>query len=127
MTLLVFAALGPASWQPRTGLLLTLIVILAWPRPLLVGAALVATSVALECLQALTPDRSTDLFAATYGAAGVVTAAVLAGGLIRIQRKFTRRAQWPAGVALDHSPAADDGLSARASGQRARPSIKSST
>ena len=79
MVLLVIAALGPAKWTPRTALgweidhflgyfAITLIVCLAWPRPFVVGGALAAVAVLLEGLQALTPDRSSNLLAAFYGA-----------------------------------------------------------
>jgi hypothetical protein len=59
MVLLVFAHLCPVKWKPRTGLgwpidhflayfAVTLIVYLAWPRPLVVGAALMGVSALLE-------------------------------------------------------------------------------
>jgi VanZ family protein len=94
MVLLAFGALGPANWQPRTGLgwqiehfvgyfLFTLVVCLAWPWPFVVGGALMAVSVLLEGLQALTPDRSPYLPAALYGAGGVLAAALLAELFIR--------------------------------------------
>jgi len=68
VALLLFAALGPAKWQVRTGLgwqfdhvvgyfAFTLMFSLAWPRPLLVGGALMATAMLLEALQTFTPDR----------------------------------------------------------------------
>src|SRR5215813_4493347 len=95
--LLLFAALGPAKLQYRTGLGwqfdhvigyfgFTLMVCLAWPRPLVVGAAVTAFAVLLEGLQSLTPDRCADLHAALYSAGGVL-AAVLPGDLfIRASR-----------------------------------------
>ena len=66
--LLLFCALGPAKWQYRTGLGwqidhvvgyfgFTLMFCLAWPRPIVVGGALMASAMLLEALQALTPDR----------------------------------------------------------------------
>ena len=66
LVLLVIVALGPAKWQPRTGLgwqnehfvgyfAFTLMFCLAWPRPFVVGGALMAFAVRLEGLQALTP------------------------------------------------------------------------
>jgi hypothetical protein len=72
VALLLFAALGPARWQVRTGLgwqfdhvagyfAFTLMFSLAWPRPLLVGGALMAAAMLLEALQALTPDRLVTL------------------------------------------------------------------
>ena len=80
--LVVITALGPAKWQPRTGLgweidhvlgyfAITLMVCFAWPRPFVVGAALMVFAMLLEGLQALTPDRSPNLMAAVYGAGGV--------------------------------------------------------
>jgi hypothetical protein len=62
--LVVITALGPANWQPRTGLgweidhvfgyfAITLIVCFAWPRPFVVGGALMVFSALLEGLQAL--------------------------------------------------------------------------
>jgi hypothetical protein len=70
--LLVIAALGPAKWAPRTELGwqfdhfigyfgITLFFCFAWPRPLVVGAIIMAVAALLEGLQALTPDRSANL------------------------------------------------------------------
>jgi VanZ family protein len=92
--LLVFAALGPANWQLRSGLGwqidhvvgyfgFTLMFCLAWPRPLRVGGALLASAVLLECLQALTPDRHFYLPGALYSAAGALTAALCADLFMR--------------------------------------------
>jgi VanZ family protein len=86
---LVFVALAPTRFVPRSGLgweidhfvgyfFLTLLVCLAWPRPLVVGVSLAAFAVLLEGLQAFPPDRSSNVFAAIIGACGVLTAAVLA-------------------------------------------------
>ena len=66
LVLLVFLALGPAKWQPRSGIgweydhffgyfVFTLLFCLAWPRPLVVGGALMAFAVLLEGLQAFYP------------------------------------------------------------------------
>ena len=79
MVLLVIVALGPAKWQPRTGLgwqidhfggyfAITLIVCLGWPRPFVVGGAMMAFAALLEALQGLTSDRVPYLQAALYGA-----------------------------------------------------------
>jgi VanZ family protein len=99
IVLLVFAHLGPAKWQPRTGLgwqldhflgyfVVTSMVLLAWPRrPLVVGGALMAASPLLEALQALTPDRHADFHAALWGAGGALTVALLAELLIRARRR----------------------------------------
>jgi VanZ family protein len=86
--LVVITALGPKDWQPRTGLgweidhvlgyfAITLMVCFAWPRPFVVGGALMVFAMLLEGLQALTPDRSPNLMAAVYGAGGVLAAALL--------------------------------------------------
>ena len=96
---LVYVHLGPAKWQPpRTGLgwqldhflgyvAATSIVLLAWPRPFVVGGALMAAAVLLEALQALTPDRHADFQAGLFGAGGALTVAVLAEFFVRIQRQ----------------------------------------
>ena len=94
IVLLVIAALGPAKWQPRTGLgweiehfagyfVATTILLFGWPRPLVVGGALMAGAGLLESLQALTVDRSSYYVAALYGAGGALAAAVLAELFIR--------------------------------------------
>jgi VanZ family protein len=98
LALLVIVALGPANWQPRTALgwqidhflgyfAIALIVCLAWPRPLVVGGALVAFAVLLEGLQGLTPDRSPNLLATFYSAGGVIVAALLAALFIRVRSR----------------------------------------
>jgi VanZ family protein len=94
MILLVIAALGPAKWAPRTELGwqfdhfiryfgITLFVCLAWPRPFVVGGVIMAVGALLEGLQALTPDRSANLEAALWGAAGALAAALVCEFLIR--------------------------------------------
>jgi VanZ family protein len=99
LAVLTFVALGPATWQPRSGLgweidhfvgyfAFTLIFCLAWPRPLVVGGALLAYAVLLEGLQAFMPDRSSYYMAAVYSACGVLTAALLAELFIRARRRF---------------------------------------
>ena len=55
----------------------------AWPRPFVVGAIVMAFSALLESLQALTPDRSANLEAALWGAAGALAAALVSELLIR--------------------------------------------
>jgi VanZ family protein len=85
--LLLFAALGPAKMQYRTGLGwqvdhvvgyfgFTLMICLAWPRPVIVGAALMLAAVTLEALQALTPDRFCDFLAALYSVGGALAGAL---------------------------------------------------
>ena len=99
IALLVFAHLGPVKWKPRTGLgahidhflgyfVVTSIVWLAWPRrPLVVGGALMAASPLLEALQAFTPNRHADFYAALFGAGGALTVALLAELLIQARRR----------------------------------------
>ena len=53
---------------------ITIIVCLAWPRPLVVGGALMVFGSALEGLQAFTPDRSSG---------GALSAALIAELLMR--------------------------------------------
>jgi hypothetical protein len=95
---IAFAELGPGNWQFRTGLgwqtehvlayfVVTSIVCLVWPRPFVVGPALMAASVLLEAAQALTPDRSANFQAGLYGAGGALAAALLA-------ELFTRAWRW---------------------------------
>ena len=92
--LVVIVALGPATWAPRTGLgfevdhflgyfVITTMFCLAWPRPLVVGGALIVGGVLLEGLQALTPDRSANSLAALCGASGALAAALLAAIFFR--------------------------------------------
>jgi VanZ family protein len=101
--LLVFAALGPAKLQLRTGFgwqidhvvgyfAFTLMVCLAWPRTFVVGGAVTAFAVLLEGLQAFTPDRMADLHAAMYSAGGVLAAALHADLFIRARRWLNGRA-----------------------------------
>ena len=98
MALLVFAALGPADWQPRTALgwqidhflgyfAITSIVCLAWPRPFVVGGALMAIAALLEGLQAFTPDRSSNLVAVFCSIGGALAAALLAELFIRARKR----------------------------------------
>ena len=104
MVLLVIVALGPAKWQPRTGLgweiehflgyfAITSMFCLAWPRPFVVGGALMAGGALLEGLQALTPDRRANLLAAFCGAGGALAAALLAELFIRARRRRLNRQQ----------------------------------
>ena len=97
MVLLVITALGPAKWLLRSGLgwqtdhflgyfAITSMFCLAWPRPFVVGGALMAVAALLEGLQAFTPDRFPDLLAAFYGAGGALVAALLAELFIRARR-----------------------------------------
>jgi VanZ family protein len=101
LVLLTFVALGPATWQPRSGIgweidhfvgyfVFTLMFCLAWPRPLVVGGALTVFAVLLEGLQAFMPDRSSYYMAAVYSAGGVLAAALLAELFIRVRRRLNR-------------------------------------
>ncbi len=98
MVLFVIMALGPGKWTPRTALgfqadhflgyfALTLLVCLAWPRPFIVGGALMLGGALLEGLQAFVPDRSSNLQAALWGAGGALTAALIAEAFIRAWRR----------------------------------------
>ena len=100
IALVVITALGPENWQPRTGLgwefdhvvgyfAITLLVCFAWPRPVIVGGALIVFAMLLEWLQGFTPDRSPNFQAALYGAGGVLAAALLAGVFTRVRRRGT--------------------------------------
>src|SRR5215212_7818812 len=99
VVLLVFAALGPGKWIPRSGygwqfdhfvcyFAFTLTVCLAWPRALVVGGAMTAFALLLEALQAFTPDRIPDLHAALYSAGGVVAAALPADLFMRAPKRL---------------------------------------
>ncbi len=99
LVLIAITGLGPARWQPRSGLgwqfdhfagyfVLTLMFCLGWPRPLVVAAALIGFAALLEALQALSPDRSSNLQAALYSAGGVLAAALLAELFIQARRRF---------------------------------------
>ncbi len=99
----VFAALGPAKWVPRSGLgwridhffgyfALTLTFCLVWQRPLVVGGALMVLAVLLESLQAFTPDRHADLYAALISAGGAMAAVLPADLFIQTPRRLSGRA-----------------------------------
>jgi len=101
--LLVVAALGPAQWVPRSGLgwridhffsyfALTLMFCVVWRRPFLAGGTLMAIAVLLEGLQAFTPGRHVDVYAALIGAGGAMAAILPADFLIRAPRRSTGRA-----------------------------------
>jgi VanZ family protein len=97
MILIVIFALGPANWQPRSGLgwgadhflgyfAITSVLCLAWPRPFVVGGTIAAASALLEGLQAYTPDRSANILAALSGVGGALAAALVAELFIRARR-----------------------------------------
>jgi hypothetical protein len=92
------AALVPAEWQIRTGLhwlvehflaffSVTFLFCLAWRRPMRVAAAMLALALAIEALQALTPDRIADPATALMAAAGVASAALFADLLLALSKK----------------------------------------
>jgi VanZ family protein len=100
--LIVFAALGPAKWQLRTGLGwqfdhffgyfgFTLLICLAWPRALLVAGGVIAFATLLEALQALTPDRTADVNAVLCSSAGVLAAALPIELFARALRRLNGR------------------------------------
>jgi hypothetical protein len=102
VVLFAIIALGPGNWAPRTGfgfqldhflgyLALTSLVCLAWPRPVIVGGALMAGGALLEGLQVFTPNHHADLVAASCGAEGALAAALLAELFIRIGKWRIRR------------------------------------
>ena len=97
VALLLFAALGPAKLQVRTGLgwrfdhvagyfAFAVLFCLVWPRPFIVGGALIAGAMLLEALQALTPDRCCDFEAALWGVGGAAAGALAA--LFVLHRKL---------------------------------------
>ena len=90
--LLPVAALGPATWVPRSSFgwqfdhfvgyfAITLTFCFAWPRPRAVGATIIALALVLEGLQAFTPDRHADMYAALISASGAMAAAILPADL----------------------------------------------
>ena len=96
LVVLVFVALGPQRFVPRSGLgweidhfvgyfVITWMLCLAWPRPVVVGVALMAFAVLLEALQAFPPDRSSNVVAALISAGGVAVAALLAELFIQVR------------------------------------------
>jgi VanZ family protein len=112
IALLVFAALGPAKWIPRSGLgwqidhfvgylAITTLVCFAWPRPLLVGGAVMAIAALLEGLQAFTPDRTPDLGAVFCGGGGALAAALVSELLIRA-------AEWAQAIEMGTKPPLPD-------------------
>jgi hypothetical protein len=66
------------------------------PRPFVVAGALIVFAAVLETLQALTPDRWANPWAAFYSACGVMAAALIADVSIRAWTRFQlKRAQKP--------------------------------
>jgi VanZ family protein len=65
----------------------TLIIYLAWPRPMVVAMVLVPLAILLETAQGLTPDRVPDVATALFAATGVAVAALLAELITRLRRR----------------------------------------
>ncbi len=97
VAMLAFIALCPADWVPRTNLgfeldhflaffVATSLVCVAWPRPFVVGGALMVVGGLLEALQLLTPDRSANVLGAFYSALGALAAALVAELYIVVRR-----------------------------------------
>ena len=97
LAVIAVATLGPTPWVPRTGLHwlvehfvvyfgVTAMICVAWPRPFLVAISLMLLAGLLEALQGATLDRTPDLLSALSGAGGVLTAALLAWVVIRVQK-----------------------------------------
>jgi VanZ family protein len=105
LVVLMVVGLGPSKWQPRSGFgwefdhfagyfVLTLMFCIAWPRPLVVGGALIVFAVLLEALQAIPSDRSSNVFAALYSACGVAGGALVSELFMRVCRRFeSKRAE----------------------------------
>ena len=96
--LLIYAALGPEKWIPRSGFgwrvdhffgyfALTLMFCFIWGRPFLFGGALMAAAVLFEGLQAFTPDRHADFYAALISASGAMAAILPADFFIRAPKR----------------------------------------
>jgi hypothetical protein len=102
LVVLVFFGLGPAHLQPRSGLgwqfdhlvgfiVLTFIFCLAWAGPPVIAGALALFAVALEALQALTTDRSSNAEAAFYSVCGVLAGALITDVSMRAWKRFRSR------------------------------------
>ena len=85
---IAIATLIPTGWELRTGLhylvehfavyfAVTLLFVVAWPRPALVACVLMVLAGLFEALQGLTIDRTPDMLTAMSGATGVISAAAL--------------------------------------------------
>jgi VanZ family protein len=91
-------ALTPTELQVRTGLhwliehflvfvTVTFVFCLAWRRPMRVAAVMLPLALAIEALQALTPDRIADPATALMAAAGVATAALFADFIFTVRNR----------------------------------------
>jgi hypothetical protein len=97
LAFIIFAALGPARFVPRTGLgwqtdhfagyfVFTAMFCCVWRRAYAVGASVSSFAVLLEIFQGLTPDRTPDVMATFYSTSGVFAATLLADLLVRSRR-----------------------------------------
>ena len=103
LAVITLATLVPADWVPRPGLhwavehfisyfALTVVVLIAWPRPVPVAAVLMVLAGVLEALQGATVDRTPDVLSALSGAAAVLVAAFLFWAIARFRGKGVSRA-----------------------------------
>jgi len=103
LALIALATLVPTEWVPRPGLhwavehfisyfALTIIVCMAWPRPVPVAAVLMVLAGVLEALQGATVDRTPDVLSALSGAAAVLVAAFLFWGIAKVRKAGPSRA-----------------------------------
>ena len=98
LLLITLATLGPSEWVPRPPGLhwlvehfisyfaLTVIVLIAWPRPVPVAIVLMVLAGVLEALQGATVDRTPDVLSALSGAAAVLVAALLFWAIARLRK-----------------------------------------
>ena len=102
LTLIALATLMPTEWVPRPGLhwlvehfisyfALTVIVCIAWPRPVPVALVLMVLAGVLEALQGATVDRTPDVLSALSGAAGVLVAAILFWAIVQVRKSGASR------------------------------------
>lgn len=99
MVAIVFASLMlPPNWeQMRTGhwfvehflgyFVASSIILLGWPKPLVVGLGLATTAVILEALQGLSPNHSVSAISVIGGVTGALTAAILARLIVVASRR----------------------------------------
>ncbi len=90
MVAIIFASLMlPPTWeQMRTGhwfvehflgyFAASSIILLGWPKPLVVGISLATTAVILEVLQSLSPNHTASAISVIGGVTGALTASILA-------------------------------------------------
>ena len=103
MVAIVFASLMlPPNWeQMRTGhwfvehflgyFVASSIILLGWPKPLVVGIVLATTAVILEALQALSPNHTASALSIIGGVTGALTAAILAKLIALASRRRRHR------------------------------------